>query len=75
MPDIETKPITARELRDALAEAGLVISMRTAYAIMRGRIGLSVDKLEALGRGRPERATWGRVCWFAERQAAMAGEE
>ena len=71
----DTRPITARELHTALGEAGKVISMRTAYAIMRGRIGLSVDKLEALGRVRPELATWGLVCWFAERQAAMAGEE
>ena len=71
----DTRPITARELHTALGEAGKVISMRTAYAIMRGRIGLSVDKLAALGRVRPELATWGVVCWFSDRREALMGGE
>ena len=62
-----TTPITARELRDELQAAGIEISMRTAYAIMQGRIRLSVDKLHALGKRRPELATWGMVAWFADR--------
>lgn len=71
----EMKPITARDLHDALGRTGKVISMRTAYAIMRGRIGLSVDKLAALGRDRPDLATWGVVCWFAARREALMGQE
>jgi hypothetical protein len=60
-------PIKAKELREALAVEGILISQRTAYAIMRGTVALTIDKLAALGRARPELATWGLVAWFAAR--------
>lgn len=67
-------PISAPELQEVLEEAGTPISRRTAYAILQGVVGLSIDKLRAIGNARPDLATWGTVCWFADRQSSSNGE-